>query len=609
MVTLLSVHIDAFGNLSDYNRTFDKGLNTILGDNSTGKTTLLAFIRCMFYGLYEKKYLDIDKQREMYRPWHMDKRATFGGSMNFLWDGNGKLEQYSITRKFGSTAKSDSCQLVNLDHNQICSLTNNIGEQIFGFNLDTFERSIFVHQEQTTITGDSGELASRLSRMVDGQGDHQLALDKLDKSRKTFVLNGNKGYNNVLQSSIVKQQDQLDIATNKLVIADNKSAQLTKAQSDKQQLQANCDKLRTKQQQLSIKLATSPAEQANANKVAEAKQILSHAEWCNIDSDYNTLVQLSSAKPTKTKGKLPAKAIFAILGITAIIATILSLAVAVWAGVVVAVLAVLVLVLYRPTVTVDNSSDIASILTKYLPPAQCTNSTQAIAEIFAIRDRVHTAKATITALGDVSVVDNSANKEQWQTISASIAQCERQIDILSTTIGSLTADINSIYQQSNVAELQDQLDADREQWQLCNYRYNIVTTLQDVINNTKQQMSLSYLPELSTNTTKLLSDISSGRWQQVSISDKFMLTMSEQGVLRDIKYFSCGTRELVLFCYRVALSIKLYGDKLPLLLVDDAFVNLDDSKFSLAMKVLDNLATRANTQIVYVSCHNARHGK
>ncbi len=609
MVTLLSVHIDAFGNLSNYDRNFDKGLNTILGDNSTGKTTLLGFIRCMFYGLYDKKYLDIDKQRDMYRPWHMDKRATFGGSMDFVWDGNGKPERYRITRKFGSTAKSDSCQLVNLDNNQICSNTDNLGEQIFGFNLDTFERSIFVHQEQTAITGDSGELASRLSRMVDGQGDHQLALDKLDKCRKTFVLNGNKGRNNLLLAKIHKQQDQLEVATINLVTAGNKTAQLAKAQSDKQQLQANVDKLRTKQQQLSVKLATTPTEQANANKVAEAKQILSHTEWHNIDADYDLLVQLASTKPTKTKGKLPAKVIFAILGITAIIATILSLAVAVWSGIAVAVLGILLVALIKPTVTVDNSSDIASILAKYLPPSQCVNSTEALAEVFGIRHKVHTARATVTALGEITVADNSADKQQWQTVTASIAQFEKQIDMLSTTIGSLTADINNIYQQSNVAELQEQIETDRAEWQLCNYRYNIVATLQKVVSNTKQQMSLSYLPELSTNTTKLLSNISGGRWQNVSISDKFMLTVAEQGVLRDLKYFSCGTRELVMFCYRVALSIKLYGDKLPLLLVDDAFVNIDDSKFSLAMRVLDNLATQQGTQIVYVSCHNARHGK
>lgn len=607
MVRIISVKIDAFGNLNGYKRTFDEGLNTILGDNSTGKTTMLGFIRCMFYGLGDKKYLGIDKQRDMYRPWHMDKRATFGGSMQFEWDCSGQVKQYSITRKFGSTAKTDWCQLVQLDTGEAWDNINNLGEKIFGFNIETFERSIFVHQEQTTITGDSGELASRLSRMVDGQGDHQLALDKLDKSRKTFVLTGNRGNNNALISQIAKLEDDISVAHNNLVVAQSKTEQLQLAQDNKQSSQTQLEQLRAKHKQLSARVASSASEQANSDKIAQAKQVLSHQEWSNIDRDYSALVKLCSAKPTTHKVRLPMSVTIAILAVSAVVAIALSILANIWVGVAVFVAGTLVVLLTKKTVVVDSQADIDIILHKYLPPTQCDNIDSAVAQVFAIRDKVHTARATITALGDSVLVASSGDKDNLVQLEHSIESSEGNIDRLSTSIGALTADIASIYQQSNVAELSDQLVSAKEQWQIDNYRYNIVTSLQGIITNTKKQMSLSYLPQLSSSTTQLLDNISSGRWQQVAISDKFELTMSEQGIMRELKYFSCGTRELVLFCYRVALSIKLYGDKLPLLLVDDAFVNLDDDKFRLALGVLEQLATQQGTQIVYVSCHNRRH--
>ncbi len=609
MVTLISVDITAFGNLSNYHYTFDSGMNSILGDNSIGKTTLLGFIRCMFYGLYDKKYLKIDKQRDMYRPWNLDKKATLGGSMQFSWDRDGTPSTYRITRQFGSTPKADSSQLVNIDSGDMWENIDNLGEQVFGFNVETFERSIFVHQEQTTITGDSGELNAKLSRMVDGKGDHTIALAKLDNARKTFVLNGNKGNNNVLLAEIDKQQYQLQVATNNLHIAQQKTCQLSQAQADKQQCVDNLATLRQQQAELSVKVAVSPQQQTNQQKLAEAKQLLSHAEWADIDKHYDELTWLVNANPTTAKGKLPTWAVLVTILVAMAVGIVLALTVQPWLVVVPIVLAVLVLVCVKPTVLVDNSQQIHSILSIYLPLSQCQNTDDALSRIYDIRSSIHNARATVEVLSSTSIEDNSLAKKQMNHVLASIAQCESQIDTLSTNIGMLTADIDNIYQHSNVAEIQEQIQVNKDKWQLCNYRYNIVTTLQDIVNTTKKQMSLSYLPELSRTTSELLCGISSQLWQQVSISDKFELTILDNGVLRDIKYFSCGTRELVLFCYRVALSIKLYGGNLPLLLVDDAFVNLDDNKFTLAMQVLDNLAKQQGTQIVYVSCHGARHGK
>ena len=46
---LISLHIDAFGKLRNFDLEFSSGITEILGENGYGKTTLAALIKAMLY--------------------------------------------------------------------------------------------------------------------------------------------------------------------------------------------------------------------------------------------------------------------------------------------------------------------------------------------------------------------------------------------------------------------------------------------------------------------------------------------------------------------------------------------------------------------------------
>ena len=56
------IHVDAFGALKDLTLELTDGLNIIQGENESGKSTLSAFIKFIFYGLDTK-------ERVKYFPW------------------------------------------------------------------------------------------------------------------------------------------------------------------------------------------------------------------------------------------------------------------------------------------------------------------------------------------------------------------------------------------------------------------------------------------------------------------------------------------------------------------------------------------------------------
>ena len=45
-----SLYISAFGGIKDMRLDFSDGFNTVYGQNENGKSTVIAFIKMMFYG-------------------------------------------------------------------------------------------------------------------------------------------------------------------------------------------------------------------------------------------------------------------------------------------------------------------------------------------------------------------------------------------------------------------------------------------------------------------------------------------------------------------------------------------------------------------------------
>ena len=89
-----SVYISAFGKFNDKTFDFSDGLNIIYGENEDGKTTLMNFIRMMFYGTTGKSNEELLKNpRKKYAP-RNDK--AMAGRIDFEVDG----KKYRIERIF-----------------------------------------------------------------------------------------------------------------------------------------------------------------------------------------------------------------------------------------------------------------------------------------------------------------------------------------------------------------------------------------------------------------------------------------------------------------------------------------------------------------------------
>ena len=80
-----NLHITAFGKLTDVTLAFEPGMNLFTGDNEYGKSTILSFIRAMFYGFSGRASTRIrENDRRKFTPW---SGMPFGGSIEFQHTG------------------------------------------------------------------------------------------------------------------------------------------------------------------------------------------------------------------------------------------------------------------------------------------------------------------------------------------------------------------------------------------------------------------------------------------------------------------------------------------------------------------------------------------
>lgn len=93
---------------------------------------------------------------------------------------------------------------------------------------------------------------------------------------------------------------------------------------------------------------------------------------------------------------------------------------------------------------------------------------------------------------------------------------------------------------------------------------------------------------------------------EIVIDREFNVKVRENGQTKNMSEFSRGTKEIVLLCFRIALSELLYNGEVPFVIVDDAFVNYDEANFQRATELLKELS--ASGQVIYFTCHERLGG-
>ena len=173
------VEIDGFGKLLKRTFDFESGFNLITGNNEDGKSTLMAFLKLMFYssGSKTEKAADLFKSlRKKYRPWD---GSVMAGAIEFESD----CMEYRLQKEFLKSEATDKTTVICKTTGEIINLENKneAGEYFFGMNLDEFERSVFIGNSGGYSADSAADsLAMRISNLS-VSGDENISHDQILK--------------------------------------------------------------------------------------------------------------------------------------------------------------------------------------------------------------------------------------------------------------------------------------------------------------------------------------------------------------------------------------------------------------------------------------------
>ena len=133
------IYISAFGKLKDYTLDFKDGLNIVYGKNENGKSTVMAFIKMMFYGSGRGTSQISKNPRLKYTPWSGDRAAG-----RIFFEHNNI--NYCLERQFFKSDNTDKIQLINTDTGESKTVGSAVGAVFFGLSAAAFERTVFIGQ-------------------------------------------------------------------------------------------------------------------------------------------------------------------------------------------------------------------------------------------------------------------------------------------------------------------------------------------------------------------------------------------------------------------------------------------------------------------------------
>ena len=196
-------------------------------------------------------------------------------------------------------------------------------------------------------------------------------------------------------------------------------------------------------------------------------------------------------------------------------------------------------------------------------------------------------------------------------ISASEEDIKHKIDVFNNQIDSLIDEKNQIKNKIEILEnrideseyLESDIESLKEEIINLEEKYKILKTTEELLKTSKENFSSSYLKNMVIGFNKYLSLIDT-KELKTSVDTNLDVKIEVNGSQKEIKTFSAGYKDLIYICMRFSLIDALFNGETPFVVLDDPFVNLDESKTSKALEILQEFTKKY--QVIYFSCNESR---
>ena len=560
---LKNIQINGFGKLEDVNINLDKGLNLIIGENESGKSTFTEFIKGIFYGVSRNKNGKDYSDYERFKPWN---EGGFSGKLVYKLDD----QEYIVYRDFNR----NNTKVYDKHGTEVTALFNKdkargaeIGFTHLGMDEDTFDNSVFIKQKEIKVSELSqNTMIQKLTNIIQS-GEEDVSYETTVKKLEKLLLEevGTDRTQNK-PKNILKRE-----------IAD--------LEATKGRLQSNRLKHENIEEKLKSVIEKSKATNKNLNDAIKVFNIKNKYEKMIQEqkAEFDIGIKVKNEQKEKNKKDTKRKKIID----TIMIATatlVLSIAFAFTNEVVFAILSAII----------GIASIILNLKLSYKEEIQVeSDNFDVVSEEVRKKEKKELAdlekEGIKKSLTEKRISELKSIIEKYETEKNNNLLEEHKLKIEDEA---LSENLN------NLTEIEEDLSLRKE-------KLNEVLQKEETINFAIAKFKEAYtdlkeevIPDIEKDIRYTISKATNGKYSNVKYNDySGLVTENELGQLITVDKLSTGTIDQMYLGFRMAIADKY--NNVPIIF-DEAFVFCDDVRLANILKTLSEMAEER--QIIILSC-------
>lgn len=606
-----NIKINNYGNLKQKEINLQNNINIIYGKNETGKSTLLNYIKNIFYGISKNKNGKELSDYEKYLPWTGEE---FSGKIKYELNNKNIFEIYRDFHKKNPVIFNQNLEDISQDF----KIDKKDGNQFFyeqtGIDEKTYTSTIMSLQQEVILDNQSqNNLIQKLANLA-GTGDdkvsYQKAIDRINKKLIEEVgtsrtqdrpINVIQNRANILYNDLKSKKE----AEKSKELLEQENNNLKQKLEEEEQKNNNLNKLNLLFNKYSIELEKNNLKNNINNENKEKIK--------NKLEEKNNFIKNNPQNNESTNKKIN-YSIFIVIFIVLIILNIINFILIKNKIINYSILCLIpieiILFIFKNKKIKNEKIKNKKSEDKYKEKITIINSQINLLEenIKKSQEEIEKEKQKIISefnLEKENILNNEINFKLDEK-----DKLEKEIEISNKKIVEYKLKLNSIeHEENNINNKLEEYISKEEEYENLQEQLNelqeknkCILATKDLLEKAYEKMKNNVTPRFTQNLSNIANTISNGKYKKVVFNqEKGLIVELENGDYISANRLSTGTIDELYLSLRLSMLDEISEEKMPIIL-DEAFAYFDDERLKNCLLFLEKQSNEH--QIIILTCSN-----
>ena len=615
------IKINSFGKLRNKEIEFKNGINILYGENESGKSTIMNFIKNTLYGISKNKKGKEISDYDKYKPWGKEE---FSGKLEYTLDNNEKYEIYRDFNKKNPKIYNENSEDISKEFN-INKKTGNeffyeqtkVDEELFLSTVGMLQSEIKLEKNNQNI------LVQKLANLAstgDDNVSYKRAIERINR-RQLDEIGTDRSKEKPI--NLLKKQIQ-DLEINKINLEQYQNKKYEIEENEKKllndlnnlknennyynEIKLLIENKKIEKEKINIKENINKENNEKINLLK--KEIEEKNKKINIEKNKNNL---------KSKNKINKKIIIYFLFLIIINIILLFILKNKFKYIILISIPIYLIISLiiknktnkkiRNNINQEINEKINEIKIKEneinlikINNEKLENEIKKLNNEFNLKNNLELEKIKIKYKNLINE-NKMSEKNNYENINLKLGLIQSKINDTQIEIHKLKLEKESVEPRlDKLAQIEEQLNNNYEKLNNLNNLNDSMEYAKNILEKSFEKMKNSVTPKFTNNLSETISQIFNNKYSKVKFNEENGLIVElENGDYVPADRLSIGTIDQLYLSLRISMIDELSEEKLPLFL-DESFAYYDNNRLENALKyITNNLESR---QTLIFTCAN-----